>query len=289
MQTISAKIVGILTAGLRCRHEADATGRYFGVTAATILLAGLVLGDNVWASQPDWQSNRQIAATAESFIQTRIGTAAGRTTAKAAMLDSRHRMAKCDVPLIAFLRRGMEIKARTVVGVRCDGSKPWKIYVPVDVFVTATVLVSRMTLPRGHILSADDLVEEQRDVSRLLSGYVTDKKQALGQILKTQLIAGKILTPRMLQASIAIRRGQSVTLTVGNGSYGISTSGTALMDGALNQRIRVENNASGRIVEGIVRSREHVEVLVSGNNHFFNAEPKVSPPVADTGFSNNDR
>lgn len=38
--------------------------------------------------------------------------------------------------------------------------------------------------------------------------------------------------------------------------------GTALMDGAIGQRIRVENVNSGRVVEGIVRSREVVEVLV---------------------------
>lgn len=289
MRIFTPKIVGNLTARLRWRHSADADRHLSGIAATVTLLANLLAGDSIAATTHQWQATEQIAATAETYIQTRIGAAAGRTTAKAAMLDSRHHMANCDQPLKAFLRRGAEIKARTIVGVRCSGSKPWKVYVPVDVIVTATVLVSRQTLPRGHELNANDLVEEQRDVSRLLTGYVSDKKQVQGQHLKTQLIAGKILTPRMLEASIAIRRGQTVTLTTDNGSIRISMSGKALMDGALNQRIRVENLGSGRIVEGIVRSREHVEVLVSGNKHFFHAEPKVSPKVADRGFSNNDR
>jgi flagella basal body P-ring formation protein FlgA len=34
------------------------------------------------------------------------------------------------------------------------------------------------------------------------------------------------------------------------------------MDGAVDQRIRVENTVSHRIVEGLVRSPEYVEVLV---------------------------
>ena len=61
------------------------------------------------------------------------------------------------------------------------------------------------------------------------------------------------------------------------------------MDGALNQRIRVQNLNSGRVVEGIVRSREHVEVLLPAVTGFFHATPKVSPSMADMRLSNNDR
>ncbi len=289
MRRNTTGIVENLTTGSRHRHDFDTEKRAVGFAVAGVLLACLGMAETSGAATSSWQATEEISATAESFIQGRIGTQAQGTSARATRLDSRHRLAKCDQPLQAFMRRGTEIKARTVVGVRCSGPKPWKVYVPVDVTVTATVLVSRMTLPPGHELAANDLFEEQRDVSRLLSGYITDKSQVSGQRLKTQLIAGKILTPRMLQAVVAIRRGQTVTLTANNGGYEISTSGTALSDGALNQRIRVENKGSGRVVEGIVRTRQHVEVLVASNNHIFEARPKVSPQVADTGFSNNDR
>jgi flagella basal body P-ring formation protein FlgA len=39
-------------------------------------------------------------------------------------------------------------------------------------------------------------------------------------------------------------------------------AGKAMADGALNQRIKVENSVSRRIVEGLVRSAELVEVQV---------------------------
>ena len=61
------------------------------------------------------------------------------------------------------------------------------------------------------------------------------------------------------------------------------------MDGALNQRIRVENLNSGRVVEGIVRSPEIVEILVPRGPDFSQQTPKVSAPLADTQSSNNDR
>lgn len=241
------------------------------------------------SNTPEWQPIEQIAAAAEKFLLGRTGVFSGNTTVQAGPLDARHRLAYCDQPLKGFLRSGVEIRARTIVGVRCSGSKPWKVYVPVDVVVTANVLVARQTLIKGQVLTAADLTTERRDVSRVRGGYLSDAKQVIGLRLKTQVIAGKTLKPTMIEADIAIRRGQTVTITVNSGAFDIRMKGTAMMDGAVNQRIRVQNTNSGRIVEGIVRSREHVEVLLSTSRQFLNAEPKVSPKVADIGYSNNDR
>lgn len=236
-----------------------------------------------------WQPVEQIAATAEEFLRARTGVFNGDTEVRASPLDARHRLALCNRPLEAFLRNGADIAARTIVGVRCTGEKPWKVYVPVNVVVTAGVLVARQTLLKGQVLTAADLAVEKRDVSRMRGGFMTDPEQVIGQRLKTQLIAGKTLKPGMFEVDIAIRRGQTVTLTVNTGGFTITMLGTALSDGAVDQRIRVKNNHSGRIVEGIVRSREQVEILVQTSSNFFHAEPKVSPMVADTRFSNNDR
>lgn len=282
MSAVALSIVGNLTDRASGRHEFDGARRR---------IAGLLLllTFSASAAVAAWQPTDEIAAAAEQYLRDRVGPAAHRTHVQAGRLDSRHRLALCSKPLEPFLRRGSEISARTIVGVRCSGEKPWKVYVPVDVIVTDAVLIARRTLPRGHLIAADDLVSEQRDVSRLVSGYLSNSKSLLGQRLKTQLIAGAVLTPAMLQASVAVKRGQTVTLTVKSGGIEIQMSGKALMDGALNQRIQVENLKSGRVVEGIVRSREQVEVLVANGGFTFHAKPKVSPTVADMRSSNNDR
>jgi flagella basal body P-ring formation protein FlgA len=157
------------------------------------------------------------------------------------------------------------------------------------VIVTQTVLTARRTLPRDHLLTKADVATDKRDVSRMISGYYSDPSELLGQRLKQQIIAGRAITPAMLQADRVIRRGQSVTLTVSNRGLNIKMAGKALMDGAISQRIRVENTNSGRIVEGIVRSPENVEILVPETDNFFHAKPKVSVTRADTPVSNNDR
>jgi flagella basal body P-ring formation protein FlgA len=161
------------------------------------------------------------------------------------------------------------VQPRTIVGVRCTGSKPWKVYVPVDVVTLATVYTAGATLPKGHLLTAADLATDERDVSRLTGGYFTNKDALIGQRLKQQLLAGRIFTPTVLQADFIIRRGQTVTLLAKGGGINVTMTGKSLMDGALNQRIRAENLSSGRIIEGIVRSREHVEILLPDSSNFF--------------------
>lgn len=252
------------------------------------LLLGPGLSEAAAGTQ-SWQPNAAITAAAESYLRERTGKSAQRTTVKAGSLDPRHKLPLCDEPLDAFLRRGTEISARTIVGVRCGGTKEWTVYLPVNVFVTARVYTARQTLPRNHLLTEADIRLDERDVSRSAAGYMSDKDRLIGQRLRQQVIAGRIITPAMLQADFIVKRGQLVTLIAASGGINIKMSGKALKDGALGQRIQVENSKSGRVVEGIVRSQELVEVLLPAANRIFHANPKVSPQAADTQVSNNDR
>ena len=289
MDIAASKIVGKLT---NQRQFCGSRGRR---RRLHVLLALLLVGTTVdsVADGSRWHPVGNIEQTAESYLRDKVGLdtpgTRSRTTLQAGSLDERHRLAKCDVPLEPFMRRGARVSARTIVGVRCSGSSPWKVYVPVDVVTLATVTVAKAVLPRGHVLSAADLATDQRDVSRQLAGYFSNPGDLVGQRVKYQVIAGRVITPSMLQANNIIKRGQTVTITVNGAGIGVRMAGTALMDGALNQRIRVENRNSGRVVEGVVRSQEHVEIMVPSAGGFFPAKPKVSPPQADTKLSNNDR
>lgn len=266
-----------LTSAATRRRIFDVRRRQNGVglnrsIALLTLASALFCSDELRAGVPTdepWQKTTDIEATAGDYIKARIGGADGNTSIYANKLDPRVRLKRCDQPLQGFLRPGTEIANRTIVGVRCPGSTPWKVYIPVDKVVTATVLTPRRSLPRGHTIAAADLVADKRDVSRLKRGYFTRPEQLIGQKVRQSMVAGRIITPTMVEADAIIRRGQMVTLSVANARINIRMSGKALSDGALDQRIRVENSNSGRIVEGIVRSREHVEILTAGTNRNF--------------------
>ena len=249
----------------------------------------LILAALQTANATDWHATGDIARVAESFLLEKLGHRDGNTSVKAGMLDRRLKLAVCDQPLEGFLRTGTRIGAKTIVGVRCEGSRPWKVYVPVEVVVRKQVWVARQPLPRGHLIAREDLVADVRDVSRMTSGYLSDPAAVVGRRLRSSVLAGRVLTPNLLEANHIISRGQTVTLMVASGDLQIRMTGKALMDGALNERIRVENLNSGRVVEGIVRSVELVEIIVPTAGKKLPQAPKVSAITVDTGYSNNDR
>ncbi len=263
------KLVGKMTGDRRGRRKIDGR-KVLSAVLTTLLLTLLSDATPVFAAESaSWTPTTDIENAAVAFIKEQVGDGTGNTSVSASKLDSRLRLARCNEPLEAFLRPGTEIKDRTAVGVRCNGDKPWKVYVPVDLVVTKNVLTLRQSVSRGHVLTAADLVAVRRDVTRVRRGYFTDPAALIGQKARQSLIAGKIITPSMIEAAALIRRGQTVTLGVANDRLNIRMAGKALSDGALHQRIRVENSSSGRIVEGIVRSRELVEILVAGSDGFF--------------------
>ena len=209
-----------------------------------------------------WHPVEEIKAAAEHYVKLTSGPSDGRLVPTAGHLDPRLRLPLCSEALAPFVRPGTELSGRTIVGVRCPGEKPWKIYLPVHIAIMERVLVSRESLPRGHFIQKDDVEFAVRDVSSLSDGYLTKSDDIVGHSLKRSVAKGVVLTSSLLQADTIIRRGQLVTLTVQHKSVDIRMTGKALMDGAANQRIRVENLESGRIVEGFIRSAERVEVLV---------------------------
>lgn len=69
-------------------------------------------------------------------------------------------------------------------------------------------------------------------------------------------------TNQLLVGAKAVQRGQTVTLVADAGGMSVTMQGRALSDGMVNQRVKVENLSSGRVVEGIARSRQVVEIIL---------------------------
>jgi flagella basal body P-ring formation protein FlgA len=252
------------------------------LTAIVVLLA---LSPIAAAASADWQDLEAIRESASRFLTERIGQQSGETRVEAGFLDPRLKLPACSESLTPFLNTGTRINRTTTVGVRCTGERRWKVYVPVSVVTESKVVVAARHLPKGTLITPDAVRLERRDVTRNRSGYYRSIEAAVGQRVAQSILEGRMLAPGLVEADDVIRRGQSVTLMVETGGMRINMSGKALIDGAIGQRIQVENLSSGRVVEGIVRSREHVEVIVArqGNN-FFSSGAKASAPVADTRF-----
>lgn len=166
-------------------------------------------------------------------------------------LDSRLRLARCQLPLEAFFPPNGQSVIATSVGVRC--SQPsWQIYIPVTIHAYTTVLTASHSLAKGTILATTDLQPKKREISRYRSGIFRDKNDLIGMVLKRPLAQGSVLTPREVEPKRLVRRGESVVIMAKAGGMIVRVQGQALMDGAHGDMIQVRNTNSGRKIQAEV-------------------------------------
>jgi flagellar basal body P-ring formation protein FlgA len=127
---------------------------------------------------------------------------------------------------------------------------------------TSAVAIAAHALVIGSVLKASDLRVEQHDLSELPLGFLDDPAVAVGLTVSRPIAGGAFITNQQLVASKAVQRGQSVTLVADAGGLTIRTAGRALTDALVNQRVRVTNLSSGKVVEGIARSEQTVEIIL---------------------------
>lgn len=168
-------------------------------------------------------------------------------------LDRRLALQRCEIPLTAFLPGGARLAGKTTVGVRCEGIKPWTVYVPATVRRQGRLVVTRHPLRRGHILGPEDIEHQVREISGMPRGYLDNAEKIIGMEITRSTSAGTPLTLNMVATPDVVKKGQRVTVYSGGKGLQVSSVGTALANGARGARIRVKNAHSKRIIEGTVR------------------------------------
>jgi flagellar basal body P-ring formation protein FlgA len=177
-------------------------------------------------------------------------------------LEPRLELAKCRSPVRSFLSSAHHMKDRATIELRCEDAKQWHLYVPVRVVGTSPVAVAIHAIVVGSVLQASDMRIEEHDISDLPLGFMDDPAVAAGLTVARPIAGGAYVTNQQLVAPKAVQRGQSVTLVADTGSVSIRMAGRALSDGLLNQRVKVTNLSSGKVVEGIARSAQVVEIIL---------------------------
>jgi flagella basal body P-ring formation protein FlgA len=198
------------------------------------------------------QSMAEVRAAAVSALRQHFTLPGSRVEITSSPLDRRLRLASCPAPLHASIATYATAASRMSVQVRCPQAGGWSVRVPLQMKLFRKVLVTRRPLLRGDGLRQTDLRTEERDVTRLGYGYVTNLKQANGRTLARSLPAGSVLTPGALGGRRMIRAGDQVQLIAKMSGIEVRATGTALGSGDNGARLRVRNDSSGRIVDAMV-------------------------------------
>lgn len=231
---------------LRCKSE-------IVLTAVLLIACGIAYAGST-------QSIESIQTAAEKEVRALLPKDSAKYYVTAAHLDSRLRLAQCAQPLEAIIPNNAFPGAKTTVGVRCSAQSQWTVYVPVTVEVEAPILVLRRALARRSPVDPADVELQTRRLSGTQSGFISDLGNLRGRRLKRALPAGTPLTADVLVPDVLVHRGQQVTLLAANGPFEIRAQGHALSEGGANERIRVQNVTSLKVVEGVVESASTVRV-----------------------------
>jgi flagellar basal body P-ring formation protein FlgA len=206
-------------------------------------------------------SAEQLRAAAEQAVRAQYGGAGSRVVIVPTPLNARLHLAACPHALQTRLPNREGTPSRVAVAISCNGSPGWTIQIPVQMQVFRQVLVTSHPLARGDMPGPADVHSEERDVARVGYGYIESLDQITGHSLARPLIAGAVLEPGDLNGRQTVRAGEQVALVADLDGIEVRTSGMALDGGDTGAHLRVRNENSGRIIDGIVVAAGQVQAL----------------------------
>jgi flagellar basal body P-ring formation protein FlgA len=176
-----------------------------------------------------------------------------------AAIDPRLRLQACAAPPTGHLPPGTRAAAQLTVEIRCT-TPPWRQFVAVRIRAQEPVVVAARPLGRLQVVTAEDVAVVPRELASVPAGYFRRAEDVVGRIAQRTIGSGEVLVPAVVRPPPRVRRGQSVTVVARAGSMSVRTAGIVQADAGLAESVQVRNAATGRNVEGVVRSGDTVEV-----------------------------
>lgn len=176
--------------------------------------------------------------------------------------DPRLRLNQCDKELTFSNKTRNTSVSHITVQVACEGNRPWSFFVSAQIKQWATIVVASSDLNKGHILTSNDLNEEQREISRLSHGFYQDKGSIIGMAVKRMIKKDEAVRSALITPPRLVNKGDQVTIIASNGNVSVRIAGEALAHGKQGQQIKVRNSHSERIIKAQVTGKGTVKVLM---------------------------
>jgi flagellar basal body P-ring formation protein FlgA len=204
------------------------------------------------------QNLTSIKSKITEFLETQAMGYPGKVSVHVGAIDQNLKLAECPEVQV-FMPTGSRAWGKTSVGVRCNAPSTWTIYVQATVNVMAQYLVATAPLAQGQVVTAQDVMFENGDLTQLPAGVFTDQEQAVGRTVSISMTAGAVLRQDVLKAAPVVQQGQIVTLVSKGRGFSVSAEGLAIAKANEGQVVQVKV-ASGQMVTGIARNGGQVEV-----------------------------
>lgn len=176
------------------------------------------------------------------------------------VLDARLSLDSCEsAPAVSFSGDPWKTAQPSLL-VSCEGSRPWRMFLPVSLEIHGQGLVAARPLARGERITASALKSRAVEINATRRSPIREKAQLIGMEMRRGINTGTVFTADLLTAPEAIERGDHVVITAKTGGFSVRSRGKALSSGSIGEQVMVENLSSTRTVRARIIAPGQVEI-----------------------------
>jgi len=135
-------------------------------------------------------------------------------------------------------------------------------YVPVQVNWWANVVTVRQELPARSLLQSSMLQVQRKNIAGHMGVWWKETAELEGMRLTRPLHTGDVVFSSAVKRPSLIKRGDRVTMIVGNGRFSVRATGKAMKAAGLGERVLVQNMRSKKKVEAVVIDAHTVRIRI---------------------------
>jgi len=135
-------------------------------------------------------------------------------------------------------------------------------YVPVQLHWWTNVVTVRQELPARSLLRSSMLQVQRKDVAGHTGVWWKKTTELVGMRLTRPLHTDDVVYSLAVKRPPLIKRGDRVTMIVGNGSFLVRAAGKAMQAAGLGEKVLVQNMRSKKRIEAIVIDAHTVRVQI---------------------------
>ncbi len=144
--------------------------------------------------------------------------------------------------------------------IKVDGVVRQRARLDAEIEVIYDVVKTTQNLPRGHIITEDDIETARVNSNRLMRNVVSDPEQVVGNKVVRNLNSGETITTFMIKRAPIVKRGDKIILIAEKGKLRITAPGMVKENGFKNAIVKVENLQTKKTVYGTVVNNRTVRV-----------------------------
>jgi flagella basal body P-ring formation protein FlgA len=202
-------------------------------------------------------TKQQLIIEAEQFVLSQLDPNSNKTIEVVTMpIDKRVQIPICSSTLIFSSSPEALSQSNVTVKAQCSDND-WYMFMVVKATETQPVVVISSAVSPGTLLTTDNIHIVNMNKKRLRRSTFADIEDVVGARIKRRVSAGRPVNPNNL---CFVCKGDSVTISAGNPSMRVKTSGVALEDGRMGETIQVKNRRSNKKIHARVSSTGQVEI-----------------------------